>query len=94
MTMTQHLSREALEEGLEEVLRSPHDVGALKLIVRRPETGAREVVDTGELDLADGLVGDNWKTRGSAGTPDGSAQTAQRSEIGRLSSSPQASAMR
>ena len=73
MTMTQHLSREALDEGLEDVLRSPHDAGALELIVRRPETGAREVVDAGELDPAEGLVGDNWKTRGSAGTPDGSA---------------------
>jgi MOSC domain-containing protein YiiM len=43
------------------------------MIVRRPETEAREVLADGVLDLAEGLVGDNWRTRGSARTPDGSA---------------------
>ena len=73
MTMTQHLSREALEEGLEDVLRSPGDGGTLERIVRRPKIGAREILDVAELDPAEGLMGDNWKTRGSAGTPDGAA---------------------
>ncbi|MEZ4559288.1 MAG: hypothetical protein R2854_23110 [Caldilineaceae bacterium] len=35
--------------------------------------GRREVLDVGELDLADGLVGDNWRARGSSATSDGSA---------------------
>lgn len=73
--MTRNLSRETLDAGLDEVRRAPRDAGALKLIVRRPETGAREVLDVGELDPVEGLVGDNWKTRGSAGTPDGSAHS-------------------
>ena len=33
----------------------------------------REVVEEGELSLADGLTGDNWKPRGSKVMPDGSA---------------------
>ncbi len=45
----------------------------LKLIVCRPEPEEREVLTEGRLDLAGGLVGDNWKARGSRGTPDGSA---------------------
>jgi hypothetical protein len=45
----------------------------LELIVRRTAVGEREVLTTGELDVVQGLVGDNWKTRGSRQTPDGSA---------------------
>ncbi len=41
------------------------------MIVRRPEVDQREVLDEGELDLEIGLVGDNWKTRGSSRTNDG-----------------------
>jgi hypothetical protein len=42
-------------------------------MVRRPQTGEREVLALGELDLIEGLVGDNWRTRGSSLTADGSA---------------------
>jgi hypothetical protein len=45
----------------------------LELIVRRPQVGAREVLDEGQLDVAQGLLGDNWRTRGSSRTADGSA---------------------
>ena len=62
-----------LEAGLEHIRRSPQDRGRLAEIVRRPATGVREVVEHGELDLAKGLVGDNWGTRGSRSMPDGSA---------------------
>ena len=41
--------------------------------MRRPKTGAREVLQEGQLDLIDGLVGDNWRTRGSFITADGAA---------------------
>jgi len=40
--------------------------------VRRPAEGEREVLDVGELDLRDGLVGDTWNMRSSSRTPDGS----------------------
>ena len=43
------------------------------MIVRRPGVGEREVVESGELDLAEGLVGDNWRLRGSRKTDDGKA---------------------
>lgn len=62
-----------LEAGLEGIRQSPTDAGVLALIVRRPQVEAREVLEEGELDLFDGLVGDNWKTRGSSQTADGSA---------------------
>ena len=68
-----HLSMNELEAGLEEILRSPSDEGVVELIVRRPEVSRREVLQVGDLDLTDGLVGDSWKYRSSSRTPDGSA---------------------
>jgi hypothetical protein len=62
-----------LEAGLGTSRQSPADAGALALIVRRPETGGREVLAEGDLDLDAGLVGDNWRARGSSRTADGSA---------------------
>lgn len=41
--------------------------------MRRPAKNQREVLTEGMLDLVTGLVGDNWKTRGSSSTPGGSA---------------------
>ena len=65
MTEAKHLPMETLTAGLDEIRQSPKATGVLELIVRRPQTEAREVLDAGELDLAEGLVGDNWKQRGS-----------------------------
>ena len=73
MSEVKHLTTQELEAGLEEILQSPKDAGELKLIVRRPAVDAREVLQTGELDIADGLVGDTWKVRGSGRTADGSS---------------------
>lgn len=61
------------ERWLAEVLRSPADRGRLELIVRRPAVDEREVLASGELEVAVGLVGDNWLARGSRSTPDGRA---------------------
>ena len=72
-TAPQHLNRESLEAGLDTIRESPKDEGVLRLIVRRPEQDQREVLDFGELSLTDGLVGDNWKTRGCPLTEDGAA---------------------
>jgi hypothetical protein len=68
-----HLTTEELESGLDEIRHAPTDAGALKLIVRRPDTGERDVLEEAELDPVEGLVGDNWKTRGSGQTSDGSS---------------------
>lgn len=68
-----HLTQEELSAGLDEILKSPRDKGVLNLIVRRPETEKREVLNEGRLDPAYGLQGDNWLSRGSRATADGSA---------------------
>ena len=69
----QHLAMDELEAGLETIRQSPKDEGMLALIVRRPEVGEREVLEEGELDLVEGLVGDNWGARSSSRSADGSA---------------------
>jgi len=66
------LTTQELEAGLEEVGRSPKDGGVLEMIVRRPSFGEREVLEDAELDVVEGLVGDNWKRRSSKRTVDGS----------------------
>lgn len=68
-----HLTQEELTSGLDEILKSPKNKGVLDLIVRRPETEQREVLEEGKLDPAHGLQGDNWLSRGSRATTDGSA---------------------
>lgn len=68
-----HLSMPELEAGLDAILKSPKDAGRLDLIVRRPGIDQREVLDLAELDVSLGLVGDNWSTRGSSRTADGTS---------------------
>ncbi len=62
-----------LEAGLDYIRHSPTNLGALRLIVRRPDILLREVLDVGELDMVEGLVGDNWKVKGSSRTSDGTS---------------------
>lgn len=68
-----HLTKEELEAGLQHIAQSPKDNGVVEMIVRRPEVDGREILESADLNLTEGLVGDNWKTRGSTATPDGSA---------------------
>jgi hypothetical protein len=49
-----------LEGGLDHIRGSPRDAGTLEMIVRRPRSGEREVLDAAQLDPAEGLVGDRW----------------------------------
>ena len=71
--MSKHRSQFELEAGLDEIGRAPDDAGELKLIVRRPAPGEREVLTEAALDIDNGLAGDNWLQRGSRHTDDGSA---------------------
>ena len=73
MIGVKHLTREELEAGLDEIRQSPKDEGVLKLIVRRPASNEREVLEEGELHPLEGLLGDSWRTRGSSRTSDGSS---------------------
>ena len=56
--------------ALDQIKRSPADNGTLDMIVRRPAIDTREVLNEGRLDEAEGLVGDNWKSKPSSRTPD------------------------
>ena len=73
MIETRYLTLAEMEAGMESIQQSPKDVGVLKLIACRPNTEERKVLDEAKLDPTHGLIGDNWKARGSRGTPDGSA---------------------
>jgi hypothetical protein len=72
MLEVKHLTAGELEAGLDDIRQAPKDHGVLDLIVCRPRVGEREVLEQGQLDLAEGLVGDSWKLRSSSRTSDGS----------------------
>ncbi len=52
-----------LEAGLEHLRAAPEDAGTVRLVVRRPDLGVREILEVGELTEADGLLGDTWLAR-------------------------------
>lgn len=73
MNDVKHLTAAELEAAVESIFASPKDSGELRLIVTRPEVDQRELVKQGRLDSEQGLVGDNWRERGSRHLPDGAA---------------------
>ena len=73
MLNVEHLSLAEMEAGLDHIRQSPKDEGRVMLIVRRPGEDERESLQSAELDTQLGLVGDNWKDRGSRQTHDGLA---------------------
>ena len=73
MLDVQYLSMEELEAGLDHIRQAPTDQGILKMIVRRPNVDEREVLQTGELDTEQGLVGDTWNVRVNTHSKDGLA---------------------
>jgi MOSC domain-containing protein YiiM len=58
-----HFTISELEEGIDRIIDAPAVSGVLSLIVRRPSEGEREVLEVGQLDLSEGLLGDSWKLR-------------------------------
>jgi hypothetical protein len=68
-----HRSPEELDAGLPSIRSAPADGGVVRMIVRRPAVDERQVLDEARLDTDEGLVGDDWRARGSGSTPDGSA---------------------
>jgi hypothetical protein len=69
----EHLSRERLVAGLDQIRSSPQAGGRLVLLVRRPAVGERDMPAEAVLDEVNGLDGDSWLARGSASMPNGSA---------------------
>jgi MOSC domain-containing protein YiiM len=65
-----------LEAGMAHVLESPRQQGPVRLVVRRPGRGRREILEAGQLDTELGLVGDDWVNRPGMGrdTPSPYAQ--------------------
>jgi hypothetical protein len=66
-----HLSVVELEAGLENIRQSPKNQGRVELIVCRPATDERKILEVGELSLSEGLLGDDWRVRegGDEGEP-------------------------
>ncbi|HEX6044805.1 MAG TPA: hypothetical protein VFZ22_09985 [Pyrinomonadaceae bacterium] len=67
-----HLTMQELEAALDHLRDAPKNDGVIELIVRRPQTDHREILEEAELDPVKGLVGDNWSVRPSSRTPDNS----------------------
>ena len=65
------VTRDELDAGIDHVRRAPAERGTVELIVRRPVSEQREVVDVADLDTVVGLVGDCWSTKTTTSTPDG-----------------------
>lgn len=66
-----HMTTAEIEQAIDNVLDSPKNNGQIEMLVRRPKVNKREVVENGMLDVENGLVGDNWLTRGSSRTTNG-----------------------
>ena len=66
-----HITAAEIESAIQNVLDSPKDNGRIEMIVRRPKVNKREVIDHGVLEVENGLLGDNWLTRGSSRTNNG-----------------------
>ncbi len=66
-----HRTAAELEAGFDRVLASPGDGGTLEMIVRRPGTDRREVINEGRLTFEAGLEGDTWRLRDGYVTEDG-----------------------
>jgi hypothetical protein len=73
MAELQHRTLDEIESGFVYVLQSPGDSGVLELIVRRPRHDQREVLESAELSLPHGLIGDLW----SVGKDASSSRAAQ-----------------
>lgn len=69
MNVVRHPTLEELEDGLDEVRRSPKETGVLELIVRRPLVDQRVVLEEGELNVDEGLAGDGWRARSLSSRP-------------------------
>ena len=52
-----------LEAGLDHIRASPREVGVLEMIVSRPRSEEREVLEVARLDADEGLVGDRWAAK-------------------------------
>lgn len=57
----EHLTPEQLQAGLAEIKASPNDEGRLEMIVIRPATDERRVLESCQLTTERGCEGDDWR---------------------------------
>lgn len=70
-----HRTTDELQAMLERIFDAPRDAGPIEMIVRRPGENRREVVESAELSVEHGMVGDDWIYRvGLDGKPNRHAQ--------------------
>ncbi|MBL4820807.1 MAG: MOSC domain-containing protein [Gammaproteobacteria bacterium] len=62
--MSNYVSLEILDSAMAVIQGSPAAQGTVEMIVCRPEIGERLVLEEAELDVVEGLLGDNWRSRG------------------------------
>jgi MOSC domain-containing protein YiiM len=67
-----HRSLDQLRAFAPHIAESPRDQGTVRLVVRRPAVGEREVIEVGQLLPEEGLAGDTWQARSSSSSADGS----------------------
>jgi len=65
------ISKHQLKERLSYILNSPKDNGVLEMIVIRPVTNQRKILDFCRLSSAGGAEGDNWSGGCWKSLPDG-----------------------
>ena len=51
---------DTLKQSMPHILAAPKDEGRLEMIISRPEHGARDVLQTAHVTLANGIPGDHW----------------------------------
>ena len=65
--------RAEIERAAAAMGSSPTEDGVVEMIICRPARYERRVLDEGLLEVAHGLLGDSWESRGATSTPDGRA---------------------
>lgn len=68
-----HRPRAEIERAAAAMGSSPTENGVVEMIICRPAMYERRVLDEGMLEVARGLLGDSWESRGATSTPDGRA---------------------
>lgn len=71
-----HLTPEELAEGLADILAAPKTAGRVELIVARPQSEQRLLLDRVHLSPAGGVAGDRWQTASWLKLPDDSPDPA------------------
>jgi MOSC domain-containing protein YiiM len=65
-----HRSLDQLRAFVPHIAEAPRDHGTVRLVVRRPAVGVREVLDAGQLLPEEGLAGDTWRDRACSRSAD------------------------